>query len=498
MKIREIILEMSQEAVAQLEQVKNSLAVKIKQLPDDETTAKALAEIEDLLKHVNAGGRKGMIDRKLQEIGDPAVDHFRKLIATYVLSIIEDKPIKEREELFDLWKADKIVLIDKLLTKKMNNFSDVFNGYGKNSVITELIDDLMKINGYGQGKGELALNILSKSIHKPSTSYNTNLKGKDNEEENKGDLVINGKKYEVKTKDGGAARFVDQEVKPAKGYEAAAVELNQFIRNNKQAMPGVRLVKSGINAGEAINFYGALQDNKLKAEYLRLIEKNLVLIFGGEEMADRSTIRQLMNAVKTLDIPSFLQLFSVASLNYYLSVKKDEGIISFDLNNNQVTYYESAEDLANMKQRFHAETFYLGNNNPREVYPKLSIQPTTFGADAARKQNVAAYTQDLPQAQDPVELEQALQTIISDLADLNRITDPDQINDMMTAASDWLASQKNKQDIQPDALKKYLQKKGLLEPRQPQPDELDTMVKNAGITKPTQPAKPAQPGQATV
>ena len=48
--------------VNELTAFKQALADKIKQLPDDDATAKALREIEDLLKHVNAGGKAGIIN----------------------------------------------------------------------------------------------------------------------------------------------------------------------------------------------------------------------------------------------------------------------------------------------------------------------------------------------------------------------------------------------------------------------------------------------------
>jgi hypothetical protein len=500
MKIREIILEMAQDAIARLTQAKTVIASKIKQLPDDEATVKALRDIEELLQYVGAGGRKGMIDKKLQEIGDPAVDAFRKELARYLLSILDDKTQEERDELFNLWKSDQLVKIDVLLNKKMNSFEQIFTGYGKNSATTEFIDDLMQVQFQGQGKGELALNVLSKSVHKPG-SYQVN-QDEEEKEELKGDLVINGKKIELKTKDKGAARFTDQEVKPAPGYEAAAMELRNFISANRSAMPGVRVVKSGINAGEAIHFYAALQDKKLKAQYLELVKKSLILIFGGKEKADMGTINELMNAVKNVNIPEFLQLFSNASLAYYLSIKKDEGVLSVDIPKKQCLFYSSAEDLAKVKQRFHAETFYLGNNNPREVYPKLSVMPTTFVADPegrAKQKAARAQVAALPSAEDPVEIQQALEDVVTDLASAKGVTDPAKIQAMFNSASDWLASQKTKLDkIKPNSLEQHLEAQGFFNDEKP--DELDTIVKNAGITKPAAPTTTpaAKPGQATV
>ena len=492
MKIKDIILEMAQGELDQLDRLKTVLASKIKQLPDDETTAKALIEIEELLQYVGAGGRKGMIDKKLQEIGDSAVDKFRKELARYLLSILEDKPIKERDELFAMWKADQIVNIDVLLSKKPHSFEQIFNGYGKNSALTELIDDLMQIQALGQGKGELALNVLSKKIHKPAGSYNVNQDAEDKEDA-KGDLIIDGKKIELKTTDIGGARFVDQEVKPAVGYEEAARQLRGFIMNNREVMPDVRLQKSGINARELIAFYGAIQDPAVKKQYRDLVEKNTRLIFGGDK-ADNKLVNGLMNAFESQDVNEFLQLFSTASLEYYLSIKEDEGVINLDIPKKQALFYRTAQDLYNVKHRFHADSFYFANNNAREVYPKLKVVPTTFVAEPeGREKQKAARAQvaTLPSAQDPVEIEQTLQTVVSDLAAAKGVTNPAKVRAMFDSASAWLASQKGKIDkIKPNSLEQHLETQGFFDDNQP--DELDQIVKNAGI------AKPAVPGAATV
>jgi len=199
-----------------------------------------------------------------------------------------------------------------------------------------------------------------------------------------------------------------------------------------------------------------------------------------------------MNAFKSQDTNEFLQLFATASLEYYLSIKEDEGVINLDIPKKQALFYRTAQDLYNQKQRFHADSFYFANNNAREVYPKLKLEPTTFVADpAGREKQKAARAQvaALPSAQDPVEIEQTLQSVVSDLAAAKGVTDPAQVQAMFNSASNWLATQKNKAEIKPNSLELYLDTQGFFK------DELDTIVKNAGITKPT---APAQPGPATV
>ena len=189
---------------AELERIKQVIAAKIKQLPDDDVTKKALAEIEDLLRNVNAGGKAGIINGKLQSIDDPTVRAAQKELARYILSI--DMTPAQRDELFDLWKADRLVDHNALLKKGQKTIADVIPKYNSNPAIKEFVDDIMSIAALGQGKGEFGLSVLSRQINKPE----------------KGDLIIKGIPIEVKTTDGGAGRFTDQEVRPGVGFEMAA------------------------------------------------------------------------------------------------------------------------------------------------------------------------------------------------------------------------------------------------------------------------------------
>ena len=122
--------------VNELTAFKQALADKIKQLPDDDATAKALREIEDLLKHVNAGGKAGIINGELASIDDPTVNAAQKILARYIMGI--DMTPANRNQLFDLWRANKLVKIDVLLSPGKKNFSDIITDYDKNPAIREL------------------------------------------------------------------------------------------------------------------------------------------------------------------------------------------------------------------------------------------------------------------------------------------------------------------------------------------------------------------------
>ena len=83
MRYREIFENLDNFTAPELEAMKSVIAGKIKQLPDDDATAKTLREIEELLQHVNAGGRMGMIKGRLEKINDPAVLASQKRLAQY-------------------------------------------------------------------------------------------------------------------------------------------------------------------------------------------------------------------------------------------------------------------------------------------------------------------------------------------------------------------------------------------------------------------------------
>src|SRR6056297_1872180 len=147
-----------------LEELKKALLLKIKELPLDSETVKTLEEIEDLLDSVQAGGRVGVINNRIEEIGDPEVTKARKILAKYILSVSAEK--KYRDDFFNKWKNDQLVNIKKLTSPINHVITDIINGYNENPFIKEITDDLAEIAALGQGKGEFLLSVFSKSINK--------------------------------------------------------------------------------------------------------------------------------------------------------------------------------------------------------------------------------------------------------------------------------------------------------------------------------------------
>jgi hypothetical protein len=382
--------------------LKDVIARRIKSLPDDDATVKALKEIEDLLSHVGAGGRLQSVKKQIGDIADTAVTDARKVLSRLVLSIAEEVQAtpENRKEFFDAWKADAIVNIDKLLSKQKVSFNVVFNGYGQNPLLTEFINEVMEISELGMGRGEFGLNVLSKSIEVPKGGGPS--KSDDEEGGNKkGDLVMNlgnvKYKIELKTMLKGAARFGDQQVTPSVDYQQAAKAVNEFVLKNKtypasNLYPGGKISGFGINLSNAVTLYQNYKPIE-QTKFLSLIRSSVTEIFGGKgiDAADRKRLKfsvdNIMNSIASGDTAGAKQAWAQASFNYYMSRKDDDGVLYCNLVNKEFVYYTDAAELLNIGLRLEADTISISaTKDPnRAVYPKIKVVPTTFGGEAALK-----------------------------------------------------------------------------------------------------------------
>jgi hypothetical protein len=399
MKVLDIIFESAKKDDPS--SLKAVLAGKIKKLPDDENTVKALKEIEDLLNNVSAGGRWEWVNRELIEIKDSAVDKTRKLLATYIYAMQVD-PV-DRKEMFDLWQNDQLVNVGLLLSKSNQTFDNIFTKYGFNPAITELVDTVMKVAELGQGKGEFGLNVLSKSITVAKAEPSTVKKPKKTKDEDdgskKGDLLISiddgtgvekKLKVEVKTLDKGGARFSDQEVRPAEHYEASAIAINSFVKKQSAKLQlKDPVVGYGLSLGAAIEFYKSLPPAE-KDEFESLLDNVITKIFGDKQDKDNpsgvpvDTVSNIIEAIKLGDFNVAKQAYAKASFNYYISKKDDDGVLNINLNTKEFVFYSVAEDLDNVDLRLNASTIYLSTiKDPgRGLYPQMAVVGTTRGADA--------------------------------------------------------------------------------------------------------------------
>jgi len=342
----------------QLAHLKTIISGKIKELPPDDGTIKALREIEDLLRHVNAGGKLGMINGELEKVDDPTVHAAQKDLARYLLSM-EMTP-EQREDLFSLWRSDKLVKHNVLTKIGKSDFSKIITNYDKNPAIKEFVNDMMRISALGQGKGEFGLNVLSKRINK---------------QEGKGDLNIAGRSIEVKTTDGGAGRFTDQEVRPGNGFEKVARELFGLLQPYQK-----KLTKSGMNLENIIQLVEIMSGNpdmkKEVANIVSLIEKSVTLIFAGEDVS------KILAAIKQGNSNLAKQEYAKTSFNYYMNKKNDEGVLYISLVKDPImtVFFKNANDLAASGLRLHAGTIYITSvDDVRLPYPQLEIVDTSAG-----------------------------------------------------------------------------------------------------------------------
>jgi hypothetical protein len=379
--------------------MKDLIARRIRSLPDDDATQRALQEIEDMLQHLGKGGRIGAIGKQIDDVKDNAVKDARKILARLVMSIIEETQATtaQRAEFFEIWQNDKIVNIEGLLSHDRIDFAGAFNGYGTNPIMTDFVDEVMSISELGMGRGEFGLNVLSKSISVAGKASKSPNSEEDEGGSKKGDLQIklNGKVYQVelKTESGGAARFGDQEVRPAEGFEAAAVALNTYVKKHKMYNNLSRkLSGSGMNLNQAIEFHQMVPTAD-KSKFIGLVQNCLNLIFGNIKGGRKDhltrlkrNVNDIVSAIQVGDAGGAAQAYSQASFNFYMSRKHDDGVLYTNLNNKTFVFYDDAAQLLDQGLRFHASTPYISaTKDPvRSVYPQISVQTTTFGGQAAQ------------------------------------------------------------------------------------------------------------------
>ena len=338
-----------------IEQLKAALASKIKELPTDPATQKILQEIEDLLASIGAGSRSQYVGKELELIQDPDVNKAQKLLAKYVISM-ESSP-KDRKALLDLWKSDKLVNVDMLLTPGKHAVPQLINGYDKNPAIKELTDDLSQIAALGQGKGEFMLSVFSKRITKAA----------------KGDLAIQGVgTVEVKTTDVGAGRFFDQQVRPTTKYQGA---VNAFRETFKEEIDAQKiLTTTGISIGGLIQLYGSL-DTAKRDQFKQSLNTVMMNLFpAASEM-----VGPIIDSIMMGNSNQAKQRYAVANLNNYMAQKKDDvGILMINLAKEPYTFvfFTDNKSLNAGGMRLHSSTGYPITNDPRNAYPQTNIVPT--------------------------------------------------------------------------------------------------------------------------
>ena len=339
-----------------LENLKASLATKIKELPTDPQTQKILQEIEELLQSIGAGSRVEMVKQSLATIADAEVNKAQKLLAIYFMSLEADP--KDKQAMLTAWKNDQLVDVKKLVTPGAHTVEDIIIGYNANPAIKEMTDDLAQISFLGQGKGEFLLSVFSKKIGKAG----------------KGDLNIEGVgSVEVKTREGGAGRFMDQQVKPSSNYVPAA----NLFKKSFQAEIEEQKVESGtgISIAGLIKLASALPPES-KQKFKQLLNPVIKEIFT--ELPNAAG--PIIDAIMMGNAGQAKQRYAVANLENYMNIKvEDIGILMIDLTKNPYTlvFFVDNASLNKGGLRLHSSTAYPISGEYRNIYPQTHIETTS-------------------------------------------------------------------------------------------------------------------------
>lgn len=359
MRFTEMVVELAKHIAEAPEddiaQLKKQLAAKIASLPADENTIRIVNKVEDLLQDVGAGGRVSSLLQTIQNIDDEDVQKQTNKVAKIIAAIDFDRD--ELQKLFRVWNKDKIIKVDKLLSGGTMSMAELINGYGKSPNITELVDDLSVVTDYGIGPGEFMLAVLSKRITGIGAGGG------------KGDLIIDNKPVELKTKSKKPARFVDREVRPTSEYAGAVQSFKQKYEQQFQELEGqgkVVRAKSGISETHLALFLEAYPD--AVGDVARVIEK----LFAGLPKAGS----QIASLLAKGQLKQAKQMIARANVQNYLNVKRQNGdlagILFMDIPGKEFNYIKDVKDLDGTGLRLNMGNAYLiqGQDNP---YPQIAI-----------------------------------------------------------------------------------------------------------------------------
>ena len=328
---------------------------KLEALPQTKDARRTLEKVRELLQATDATDNLKAYADRITDLGAQdtdvagAVEQLTKLIG----AVVQMTSVKDKNLFFKLWEGDRLVKVDKLMKGgEVMNLSGLFSYYGRSKAVTYVVNSLSKDAGYGLGKGEFLLAVLSRRIQKAP---------------GKGDLLIDGKSIEVKATDGGSPRFADQEVRVAQGYEQTRDQLFDLYKEEIAQTGGAG--KTGLNLEKWIAV--GQQTTVDKPTFAKNTAALLNKIFPEMDNTALST------AIAAGQLGKAKSLYANASFTRYMNIKQDEAVLYINLSKKDPTYvmFRTVEDLANMGLYLHAETIYiLGMSGNRDVYPQMSVK----------------------------------------------------------------------------------------------------------------------------
>lgn len=338
--------------------IKKSVLDKIENLPGTKDSRRILDRVQDILGKVDAVDNLKSYASRVEEIGisdedvAKALDQLTKLIG----AAAQATTVKDREFFFKLWESDRLVKVDTLMQGgKVFNLSDLFEYYKTSKAVQYVVNSLSKDAGYGLGKGEFLLAVLSRRIQKAP---------------GKGDLLIDGKSVEVKATDGGSPRFADQEVRVGAGYEQVRDELTNKYAAEINNIGGMK--RTGLNIDDWIRVGQFTQD---KAGFKTDTEALLHRIFPEQDSS------KILNAIIAGKSGTTKSEYANLTFNRYMDIKNDDAVLYINFAarpESTFVLFRTVEDLEKMGLYFHSETIYIiGASGNRDVYPQMRVASRT-------------------------------------------------------------------------------------------------------------------------
>jgi len=337
---------------------REDVVARINSLPDDPQTEKIISYIEQLLDDMGVGGRLASILANLEQVDDEEVKGEIRKIAKIIASI-EMVPL-ERAQLFSSWQQDKLVDVSSLTTPGMYDFKSIFKGYGVEEHITELVDDLSHVSGYGIGAGEFLFAVLSKKVTGIGSSGGV------------GDLIIDGKNVEVKAKTAKNARFVDWHVKPDQSWQG---KTQKFLEDFGDLDIVANAPKTGINTKGLMM---CLTDQALIQQPLRTQEflKQIKGLFNSHmPTLSNAQLDELVKLLNSNNEGQFKKIYGAYNILNYLNIKRDkgelDGVMFLDKPTKMVCYVQTVEDI--LARDLKVGTIYHVTKDKNYPYPQIGI-----------------------------------------------------------------------------------------------------------------------------
>lgn len=406
MRAREFLKLLEQESQDSLASLKTAIAHKIRDLPPTPETKNSLEDIEDILSHIQAGGRRKATATNFDNWSDNDVKKAKELLAKYIVSL--DAPVAYKKSMIEQWRNGGLIDTNLLLDGS-HSIEQIVKGYSSNPAVKELADDLLQVAGLGKGKGEFMLKVLSPAITDPPGG--------------KGDiLVLEVGTVEVKTTDGGAGRFYDRQVKAGSKYSSLSSQFikkyvkyfadqvpqepsvvpaqpapqqpapqqpipqqptpqqpapQQPVTEGRKKSPAApkpfKLSKTGLNINQLVQLY-----QKVPPEMQANFSADLNDILGEVFQKAPEYAGAVVNAITTGNAGKAKQLYGVGSLNNYMAHKEDIGILYIDLAAKPATFtfFTDNDSLNKGGLRLNIDTVYPISSNEQYAFPQTSIVKT--------------------------------------------------------------------------------------------------------------------------